>query len=69
MFLTESGRDAIRAIEKSVRKTRKIALHGLDKKDQKALSKLLRRIEANLSDMEYADADEISEGETPPAAE
>ena len=44
------NRDAIRSIEKSVRKTAKQALKGLEKKDQKTLSKLLWRIEANLSD-------------------
>jgi DNA-binding MarR family transcriptional regulator len=49
IFLTDTGRDTIRAIEKSVRKTEKQALKGLDKKDQKTLSKLLARIEANLS--------------------
>jgi DNA-binding MarR family transcriptional regulator len=49
IFLTESGRDAIRAIEKALRKTEKQALKGLDKKEQKALAKLLARIEANLS--------------------
>lgn len=48
IFLTEAGRDTIRAIEKSVRKTEKQALKGLDRKEQKALSKLLARIEANL---------------------
>ena len=49
VFLTERGRDAIRAIEKSVRKTEKQAFRGLDKKEQKALGKLLARIEGNLS--------------------
>lgn len=49
VFLTDEGRAAIRAIEKAVRKTEKQALHGLGKKDQKALMKLLRQIEANLS--------------------
>ncbi|PBB33698.1 MarR family transcriptional regulator [Mesorhizobium sp. M1A.F.Ca.IN.020.06.1.1] len=49
IFLTGSGRETIRAIEKSVKKTEKQALRGLDKKDQKALFKLLARIEANLS--------------------
>ena len=48
--LTDLGRDAIKSIEKSVRKTEKQALKGLDKKEQKALAKLLGRIEANLSD-------------------
>jgi DNA-binding MarR family transcriptional regulator len=52
VFLTDAGRDAIRAIEKSVKKTEKQALKGLDKKDQKALFKLLARVEANLSDGE-----------------
>ena len=50
IFLTDTGRDAIRAIDKSVRKTEKQALKGLDKKEQKALARLLARIEANLSD-------------------
>jgi DNA-binding MarR family transcriptional regulator len=49
IFLTETGRDAIKAIEKSVRKTEKQALKGLDKKEQKAFAKLLARIENNLS--------------------
>lgn len=49
IFLTERGRDAIRSIEKSVRKTEKQALKGLDKKEQKALAKLLARVEGNLS--------------------
>jgi DNA-binding MarR family transcriptional regulator len=49
IFLTETGRNTIRAIEKSVRKTEKQALKGLDKKEQKTLAKLLARIEANLS--------------------
>ncbi|WP_157015692.1 MarR family winged helix-turn-helix transcriptional regulator [Mesorhizobium xinjiangense] len=49
IFLTDTGRDAIRAIEKSVRKTEKVALKGLDKKEQKAFAKLLARIEHNLA--------------------
>ncbi|TWG99708.1 DNA-binding MarR family transcriptional regulator [Mesorhizobium sp. J18] len=49
VFLTETGQEAIRAIEKSVRRTEKQALKGLDKKEQKALAKLLRRVETNLS--------------------
>lgn len=49
IFLTETGRNTIRAIEKSVRKTEKQALKGLDKKEQKTLAKLLSRIESNLS--------------------
>lgn len=49
IFLTDLGREAMRAIEKSVKKTEKQAFHGLDKKEQKTLSKLLSRVEANLS--------------------
>jgi DNA-binding MarR family transcriptional regulator len=49
IFLTDAGREVIMGIEKSIRKTEKHALQGLDKKDQKALSKLLRKIEINLS--------------------
>ena len=41
-----------------MRKTEKQALKGLDKKDQKTLSKLLARIEANLSDTEFVDIDD-----------
>lgn len=50
VFLTETGRAAIKAIEKSVRKTEKQLMKGLDKKDQKALARLLSRIEANLGE-------------------
>jgi DNA-binding MarR family transcriptional regulator len=50
VFLTDSGRDAIKAIEKSLRKTEKLALKGFEKKEQKVLAKLLARVEANLSD-------------------
>jgi DNA-binding MarR family transcriptional regulator len=69
VFLTESGHDAIKAIEKSVRKTQKLALKGLDKKDQKMLAKLLARIEANLSDAEYDEATDGMDDEAPVAAE
>jgi DNA-binding MarR family transcriptional regulator len=63
IFLTDSGRDAIRAIEKSVRKTEKQALKGLDKKEQKALSKLLARVEANLSNGLAIEIDDEIEAE------
>src|SRR5690606_37103701 len=58
IFLTDPGRDTIRAIEKSVRKTEKQALKGLDKKEQKTLSKLLQRVEANLANGELIEADD-----------
>lgn len=63
VFLTESGQEAIRLIEKSVRKTEKQALKGLDKKEQKALTKLLGRVEANLSGMEIEEEAEELEVE------
>lgn len=63
IFLTDTGREAIKAIEKSVRKTEKQALKGLDKKDQKALSKLLSRVEANLSNGQAFEIDEEVEAE------
>lgn len=61
IFLTDAGRETIRAIEKSVRKTEKQALKGLDKKDQKTLVKLLARIEANLSNTELPQLDDETE--------
>ena len=61
IFLTDTGREAIRAIEKSLRKTEKQAFRGVDKKEQKALSRLLSRIEANLSDAVEVEADDDRE--------
>jgi DNA-binding MarR family transcriptional regulator len=58
VFLTDTGREAIRAIDKSVRKTEKQALKGFDKKEQKQLSKLLARVEANLSEIAPSTAEE-----------
>ncbi|GAB5508570.1 MAG: MarR family winged helix-turn-helix transcriptional regulator [Rhizobiaceae bacterium] len=60
IFLTESGRETIRSIEKSIRKTEKQAVKGLDKKEQKQLGKFLNRIESNLSstDLEPDDSDD-----------
>ncbi len=63
IFLTEAGLETIKAIEKSLRKTEKQALKGLDKKEQKQLSKLLARIEANLSGVDAAELDEDLDAE------
>lgn len=63
IFLTETGNEAIRAIEKSVRRTEKQALKGLDKKDIKALSKLLQKVEGNLSASLVHDADDEPDDE------
>lgn len=55
IHLTEKGGEAIKAIEKALRKTEKQAFKGLDKKDQKQMAKLLARIEANLSDVDFVE--------------
>ncbi|MCB1381484.1 MAG: MarR family transcriptional regulator [Notoacmeibacter sp.] len=46
--LTDAGREALKVIEKSVKRNERAALRGFDKKDRKALMKLLARVEANL---------------------
>ncbi len=67
--LTGKGLEAIKSIEKSMRKTEKLALKGLDKKDQKTLSKLLSKIESNLSGgIVDAEVDDVVELEEPVAA-
>lgn len=63
VFLTETGREAIRSIEKSLRKTEKQAFRGLDKKEQKALLKLLARIESNLNGAEPVEEVELEDAE------
>lgn len=63
VFLTERGAEAIKSIEKSVRKTEKQAMRGLDKKDIKAFGKMLARIEANLSSGMDAVLDELPDDE------
>lgn len=70
VMLTETGRDAIKSIEKSIRKTEKHALKGLDKKEQKTLLKLLHRIEGNLTgNLSEIDTDDAADVEEPVAAE
>ncbi len=64
VFLTERGRDAIRSIEKAVRKTDRLAFKGLDKKERSTLLALLARIEANLTGGVGLDDDEEDEIET-----
>ncbi len=61
VFLTESGRMAIRAIEKALRKTEKQAFRGMDKKEQKLVAKLLSRVESNFADVEV----EVEEEDEP----
>jgi DNA-binding MarR family transcriptional regulator len=57
IFLTDAGREAIVSIEKSIKKTEKRALEGLDKKERKMLYKLLKKIEDNLSGIETVSND------------
>lgn len=57
IFLTDAGREAIVSIEKSIKKTEKRALEGLDKKERKTLYKLLKKIEDNLSGIETVSND------------
>ena len=71
VFLTDAGHDAIRSIERSIRKTEKQAMKGLDKKERKALMKTLARVEANLLEIPRPEAaasdddhDEVPEAET-----
>ena len=58
VFLTDAGKETIRNIEKSVRKVDKQAFRGFDKKEQKALAKMLARIESNLSGAEVVDIED-----------
>ncbi|HEV7415862.1 MarR family winged helix-turn-helix transcriptional regulator [Tianweitania sediminis] len=67
--LTETGRDAIKSIEKSIRKTEKQALKGLDKKDQRTLLKLLGKIEGNFNGAVDESLDEAAELDEPVPAE
>ena len=50
IFLTQTGREAIRAIEKAVRRIDRLAFAGFDKGERGALFALLGRIEANLGE-------------------
>lgn len=73
--LTDEGREAIRVVEKSVRRTEKDALRGLDKKELRQLAKLLWRIERNLTgnlaneDEVEAEADPVTADEAPETPE
>ena len=48
IFLTPPGREALKAIEKAIRRTDKDMLKGLDKKERKAFLKMLGRMENSL---------------------
>jgi DNA-binding MarR family transcriptional regulator len=49
VYLTQTGLETIKAIEKSIRKTDKDVLKGLDKKERKTFLKMLGRMEGNLA--------------------
>jgi DNA-binding MarR family transcriptional regulator len=49
VFLTEAGRDQIKSIRKSQRKTEKAAFAGLKKKEVAELLRLLATVDANIS--------------------
>lgn len=68
VFLTTAGVDAIKSIERSIRKTEKQAMKGLDKKERKIFMKMLSRLEANLLEMPSAEV-EVLEGAPEAAGE
>ena len=71
IFLTETGRNAIRDIEKAVRKTDRIAFAGFDKGERRMLFDLLARVEANLGDTRTQiddEADDLAENAPAEAA-
>ncbi len=61
IFLTETGRNAIRDIEKAVRKTDRLAFAGFDKDERRMLFDLLARVEANLGDTRTQIEDEADD--------
>jgi DNA-binding MarR family transcriptional regulator len=61
IFLTATGRDAIRAIEKAVRRIDRLAFAGFDKSERRALLALLGRVEANLGEDRTGDDGELRE--------
>ena len=61
--LTDTGRDALKVIEKSVKRNERAAFRGFDKKERKALMKLLARLEANLGSADPADAGDAEDGD------
>lgn len=60
VFLTDRGRNTIRAIDKVWKRIEKDALSGIDDKDRKRLRKLLRQVERNLGAAANGDDKEFS---------
>ena len=71
VFLTERGRRAIAAIDKTWKRIEKTALADIDDRDRKRLRKLLRQIERNLggkrADRMADDDDKDTDAEATPA--
>lgn len=61
VFLTEAGRDQIKSIRKSQRKTEKAAFAGLKKKEVAELLRLLTAVDANISETLRPDAVPVSD--------
>jgi DNA-binding MarR family transcriptional regulator len=61
VFLTEAGRDQIKSIRKSQRKTEKAAFAGLKKKEVAELLRLLSTVDANISDTLRSEAAPVSD--------
>lgn len=55
VFLTETGRDRVAAVDTVWKRVEKEALAGLDDKDRKRLRRLLKTIERNLQPGSHAD--------------
>lgn len=49
VFLTEAGRDAVNRVRKALRKSQRLAVADMSGKDLKSLTKLLKRMERNIS--------------------
>lgn len=60
VFLTEAGRDQIKSIRKSQRKTEKAAFAGLKKKEVAELLRLLAVVDTNISETLRSDAVPVS---------
>ena len=48
VYLTDAGRDAVSAVRKAIRRSRKQAVDKMSDKEVKVLNKLLRKVERNI---------------------
>lgn len=49
VYLTDTGRELVKSVDKAWKRLEREAMSGLDEKDRKKLRKLLRQLEKNLS--------------------